>query len=191
MTRTRPVATTAERVTRRHGAPGAATSFAGPGTSCRSPAVGSMAPGHGEGDLDPSGKRTETRVRAGGRFLSPKLGFPSCRRGSLPPRPGCPSPWRHMGSGTPGWLSRGSLCGQLGWGPAPQAASFSLCLRPCWSSLPVSASLTTKQGSEIFKNNNNKNKRSTARVQGSGLGPLGAAAEGGATFRRRVSTDPG
>lgn len=68
------VATTAERAARQHAASGAGTSFVAPGVSCKSPTVGSMAPGHGDRDLDASKKGTEEVGQSGRRFSFPKQG---------------------------------------------------------------------------------------------------------------------
>ena len=53
------VATTVERAARQHTASAARTSLVAPGTSCKSPAEGSMAPGHRDGDLEASRREAE------------------------------------------------------------------------------------------------------------------------------------
>lgn len=87
VTMTMLVATMAERAARQHVASVGWMSLVALGTSCKSPAVGSMAPRRGDGNLEASRKQREKGGQSWGRFSFPKQGSSLCRRDSHQQRP--------------------------------------------------------------------------------------------------------
>ena len=81
------VATMAERAARQHAASVAWMSLVALGTSCTSPAVGSMAPRRGDDNLEAGREQTERGGQSWGRFSFPKQGSSLYRRDSHQQRP--------------------------------------------------------------------------------------------------------